>query len=263
MKLSPSDLLHPRADRLDRMGESVRAHRLETVVKRQPLEVAPGREDQPRLSAPVRARALRRRGDPESAEHSPSTRSAASPDRRRGQKKERVEAPSRMEFGNPPRQRRQRAKSSSSSPLRSSSSAEVLVRQQAALQAPAPDLDRGPGRPTGTAVSSSVRGSPRRAPPSPSSPKRIFAVDPASGEDQRSAGKAMPSARSTISSSGGPPGRSRTVTSVAAGIASLLSIRGELGDAARKKKAAGLQPAASKQVRLAPYMPWISSSAGV
>src|SRR5215210_7826980 len=64
--------------------------------------------------------------------------------------------------------------------------------------------------------------------------------------------KAMPAARSTISSSGGPRGRSRTSTRVAAGIGSSLIARrlgqpGTKQNGEAKKKAAGDLPTARFQ----------------
>ena len=124
-------------------------------VQSEPFEVAPGREDQPRLAALARAPERRPRVTQEAPAHSPSMTLGASRRAGAGDEEQSVEAPRRVELGHPARERGQRRQIERKAGARSSS-AKGRSATRASLQ-----LERAVGvgtgaRPTGTAVSSIV-----------------------------------------------------------------------------------------------------------
>ena len=208
MNRSPSRFLDPWRDRLDRVRERVGADVRRTWRAARAARGCAGSGRSAALRRAARAPALRLRVIQAAPAHSPSiTRGCQSPSGQRGDEKQRIEAAHGVELRHPARERRQRRRH------RAQVRARRAGRRKACRRPARPAASRvmpasGTGdSPTGTAVSSIVSRIAataagvdaelaRRAP--------VGLVDPPAGEDQAPAAKAMPPARSTISSSGGP-----------------------------------------------------------
>ena len=188
------------------------------------LEVAPGREDQPRVAAPIALQHLGRR--------SPSTRRRIRPRSRCGcqspggaarDEEQGVEAPHRVELRDPAGEGVS-APGSSVEPACSRTCANGRSAASARLEL---EARLGPGSGDvgrrGSRFPRSSRGS-RRRPPA-STPKRspsssVRFVDASAGEDQRAGGERHALGALDHQQLGRRPGRSPTTIRVAAGIAS-------------------------------------------
>ena len=157
MNFSPSKLLDPRRDRFDRMGAARRRGRVEASHAGEPLEVAPGREDQPRLAALLALQHVRRASPSRRRRIRPRSRCGCqSPGGRLGDEEQGVEPPRRVELGHPARERGQRVEVEPE-PGVVEQLGERPVGDQRALQLERQVSAAASGRrPTGTAVSSIV-----------------------------------------------------------------------------------------------------------
>ena len=160
---------------------------------REPLEVAPGREDQPRFAALFALEHVRRADSQSAPAHSPSmTCGCQSPGGRAGDEEQGVEAAHGVEFRHPARERRQRRQVERQAG-RDSSSAKRPVGDQrvAAAAARLRDRERA-SSPTGTAVSSMVSriaATARRIDSELRASVAVGVVDAPAGKDQRAGGE--------------------------------------------------------------------------